>query len=182
MAWRWNGTTGIGGCAAAPSRWPSGSTRLSLDPQPLRGFQLLAQADRFYKWTGRPGALRVLLGLSRTRAQRWDDLVGGRHHRDRGQPDGASTVKTMAVLNWEQELRDDLGAFARLSWNDGRTQNWMYTEMDWAVSAGLSLDRPALGPGRGHGGRSPAMSAACRRAIGASSRPAGSASSPATAG
>ena len=44
----------------------------------------------------------------------------------------------MAVLNWEQELRDDLGAFARLSWNDGRTQNWMYTEMDWAVSAGLS--------------------------------------------
>ena len=37
------------------------------------------------------------------------------------------------------ELTDDLGFFARLSWNDGRTQNWMFTEMDRAVSAGLSL-------------------------------------------
>ena len=32
-----------------------------------------------------------------------------------------------------------LGVFARLSWNDGRTQNWMFTEMDRAASAGLSL-------------------------------------------
>ena len=45
----------------------------------------------------------------------------------------------MLALNWEQELTDDLGVFARLSWNDGRTQNWMFTEMDRAVSGGLSL-------------------------------------------
>ena len=88
----------------------------------------------------------------------------------------------MLVLNCEQELADDLGAFARLSWNDGRTQNWMYTEMDWAVSAGLSLGGAALGPGRRTRWGWPAMSAGCPEPTGASSKPAGSASSPATAG
>ncbi|MDO9707535.1 carbohydrate porin [Paracraurococcus lichenis] len=111
---------------------------LSLDPKPFRGFQLLAQADRFYQLGGRPGALRLLYGLSRTRAQRWDALVEGDIEATEVSPDNRSTVKHMLVLNGEQELREDLGAFARVSWNDGRTQNWMYTEMDWAASAGLS--------------------------------------------
>jgi high affinity Mn2+ porin len=48
-------------------------------------------------------------------------------------------MKHMLALNVEQALTDDLGVFARLSWNDGRTQNWMYTEMDRAISGGLSL-------------------------------------------
>ncbi|TDG30409.1 carbohydrate porin [Paracraurococcus ruber] len=111
---------------------------LSLDPKPFRGFQLLAQLDRFFEWGGRPGAVRLLYGLSRTRAQRWDDLVAGDITATEVSPDNRSTLKHMLVLNAEQELRDDLGAFARLSWNDGRAQNWMYTEMDWAASAGLS--------------------------------------------
>jgi high affinity Mn2+ porin len=136
LALEWdNGAWGLrGGAFQVAKRINS----LSLDPQPLRGFQLLAQADRFYDWSGRPGALRLLFGLSRTRAQHWDALVEGDITATEVSPDGASTTKTMAVLNWEQELRDDLGAFARASWNDGKTQNWMYTEMDWAISAGLS--------------------------------------------
>jgi high affinity Mn2+ porin len=111
---------------------------LSLDPKPFRGFQLLAQLDRFYEWGGRPGALRLLYGLSRTRAQRWAALVEGDIEATEVSPTDTSSIKHMLVLNWEQELREDLGAFARLSWNDGRTQNWMYTEMDRAISAGLS--------------------------------------------
>jgi high affinity Mn2+ porin len=111
---------------------------LSLDPKVFRSFQLLAQLDRFHALGGRPGALRLLYGYSRTRAQGWDALVEGDIEATEVAPNGATTVKQMLVLNWEQELRDDLGAFARLSWNNGRTQNWMYTEMDWAVSGGLS--------------------------------------------
>ena len=47
----------------------------------------------------------------------------------------------MLALNIEQDLTDDLGAFTRLFWNDGWTQNWMYTEMDRAVSAGRGESR-----------------------------------------
>ncbi len=48
-------------------------------------------------------------------------------------------LKPMLALNMEQALTEDLGAFLRLSWNDGRRQNWMCIEMDRAASAGLLL-------------------------------------------
>jgi high affinity Mn2+ porin len=47
--------------------------------------------------------------------------------------------KTGAGLNWEQALTDNLGAFARAGYNDGRTETWAFTEIDRAFSAGLSL-------------------------------------------
>jgi high affinity Mn2+ porin len=110
-----------------------------LDPQPLNGFQLLAQVDRFFTLGSRPGALRFLGGVSRTRSQSYAALLAGGIEATEISPRGRYATKYMAVLNGEQELADDLGAFARLSWNDGRTQQLMYTEMDWAGSAGLSL-------------------------------------------
>ena len=112
---------------------------LSLDPQPLRGFQLLAQIDHFHAIGGRPGALRLLGGLSRTRSQSYNELLAGDIEATRESPRGGYRRKHMAVLNAEQEIADDLGLFSRLSWNDGRSQQWMYTEMDWAFSAGMAL-------------------------------------------
>jgi len=43
------------------------------------------------------------------------------------------------VVNFEQELADELGAFTRVSWNNGRSESWGYTDVDSSVSAGLSL-------------------------------------------
>lgn len=122
-----------------------------LDAKVLQGRQLLFQLDRFW-WAGlRPGALRLLVGSSRTRAARYEDLT-------RAVLSGADAAvaerlrayrsKAMVALNAEQALTDTLGAFARLGWNDGRSQNFMFTEMDWSVSGGLSLN--GLGWGR-HG-------------------------------
>lgn len=42
-------------------------------------------------------------------------------------------------IDWEQRLGQDLGVFARLGWNDGQTQTWMYTAVDEEASLGLSL-------------------------------------------
>jgi high affinity Mn2+ porin len=41
-------------------------------------------------------------------------------------------------LNLEQELSDDVGAFARLGWNDGHTETWAFTEIDSTASFGLT--------------------------------------------
>ncbi|MCO6417886.1 carbohydrate porin [Siccirubricoccus sp. KC 17139] len=112
---------------------------LFLDPAITRAYQVIGQLDRFWEGGGRPGAIRLLYGLSRTRQSRWGELP----------PDGAAPfainpqgyrLKHMLAANLEQEVADGVGVFARLSWNDGRTQNWMFTEMDRAVSAGLSFD------------------------------------------
>jgi high affinity Mn2+ porin len=43
------------------------------------------------------------------------------------------------VVNQEQALMDDLGGFARLSWNNGRCEDWGNTDMDRSLAAGLSM-------------------------------------------
>jgi len=42
-------------------------------------------------------------------------------------------------LGWEQALNADLGLFARLGWNDGQTQTWMFVAVDENASLGMSL-------------------------------------------
>ncbi|MGZ3771320.1 MAG: carbohydrate porin [Bdellovibrio sp.] len=41
-------------------------------------------------------------------------------------------------LGIEQRLTADLGFFSRLSWNDGKTETWAFTEIDQSITAGLS--------------------------------------------
>ncbi len=120
---------------------------LSLDPQPARGHQLILQLDRFWQLGGRDGAVRLIGGYSRTRSSSYDGLIAGDIEATMIQPQGRYASKRMAVLNLEQEIAEHVGVFARLSWNDGRTQQWMYSEMDRAASAGLVLDGALWGRG-----------------------------------
>jgi high affinity Mn2+ porin len=131
-----DGTWGLRAGAFQVSRRVNG---LFLDPAPTRAYQLLGEVDRYTRIGGRPGAVRVILGLSRTRQSSWGELLDVDNPVSFELNPRGYRTKQMAALNLEQEIIDDLGAFARLSWNDGRTQNWMFTEMDRAVSGGLSL-------------------------------------------
>ena len=130
-----NGTWALRGGAVQVARRVNS---LSLDPQPFRGYQLLGQIDHFHTLAGRPGAIRLIGGYSRTRSQSWRELLAD-PDSTRENPRGGYRPKLMFALNMEQEIASELGVFARLSWNDGRNQQWMYTQMDWAISAGLSL-------------------------------------------
>ncbi len=114
---------------------------LSLDPKLLQAWQALGEVDRFYSLGGQPGALRLILGASRTRSSSWEALTAALPLGT--EAPRAYRTKAMLALNWEQALTGQLGAFARLGWNDGRRQNWMFTEMDWSASAGLVLDGEA---------------------------------------
>jgi len=42
-------------------------------------------------------------------------------------------------LSWDQQLTQDLGAFARLSWDDGRTESFDFTEVDRSLAVGVAL-------------------------------------------
>jgi high affinity Mn2+ porin len=48
-------------------------------------------------------------------------------------------IKYGFILNWQQQVNDELGVFARTGWNDGRTETWAYTEADVTGSIGLLL-------------------------------------------
>jgi len=39
----------------------------------------------------------------------------------------------------EQEITNDISAFARIGWNDGKYVTWAFTEIDQTAHAGLSI-------------------------------------------
>ncbi len=42
-------------------------------------------------------------------------------------------------VNLEQKIAADAGVFARLGWNDGKTESWAFTEIDRTASGGVSV-------------------------------------------
>lgn len=118
---------------------------LALDPTPLRGWQMLGQVDRFWEIAGHPGALRVLYGASRTNSARHRDMIATGFDEAAYETIRNYRVKHNLVVNWEQEITTNLGMFGRISWNDGRSQSWMYTQMDRAVSIGAVARGEAWG-------------------------------------
>lgn len=114
---------------------------LSLDTNIGQAWQWLTQVERSWEIGRRPGTLRLLGGLSRTRSATWNRLteavIAGEENTE---PLRAYRTKSLLALNLEQEIDDTFGVFARLGWNDGRAQNWMFTEMDWSASAGVAVN------------------------------------------
>lgn len=121
---------------------------LALDQQVFKGFQSLFELDRFWWLGNHPGAARLILGASSTKAARWDQMASAvEAGQDPSNFSGRRHVRPMLAFNAEQELTATLGAFLRLGWGEGTRRNWMYTEQDWSASAGLALnglgwDRP----------------------------------------
>lgn len=48
-------------------------------------------------------------------------------------------IKYGYYVNLQQELNQDIGAFARWSWNDGQTEIMSFTDIDQSLSGGLSI-------------------------------------------
>lgn len=44
------------------------------------------------------------------------------------------------TLNAEKKFNDYLGGFIRAGWNNGKTESWVFTEIDQTLSLGLSAD------------------------------------------
>jgi high affinity Mn2+ porin len=112
-----------------------------LDDRVLDGWQILGELEQRFTLWDRPGRVRELAMVDRTRAIRYgafpglapvqadDPLPGFRRYR----------MNYGFALNVEQELTDDLGIFGRLSWNPGDVQQVMFTEVDRSASLGVSL-------------------------------------------
>ncbi len=88
---------------------------------------------------GRPGTIRLLSFLETTHMGNYDQSIA----LDPTAPDITATGKYGNVkygfgINLEEELTDNMGFFARASWNDGNTETWAFTEVDQSISFGLS--------------------------------------------
>jgi high affinity Mn2+ porin len=120
------------------SRVPN-TTELERD---FNQFEGVAEAEGRHTILGRPGKIKLLGFVNRGRMGGYGDAV--RLAQATGtQPDMALVrhyaSRSGGALNIEQEVSDELGAFARLSLNDGSKEAYEFTEINRSVALGLSL-------------------------------------------
>jgi high affinity Mn2+ porin len=110
----------------------------------FREFQWLAELERRHELMGKPGKLLVTLFDTRGRMALLDQAVSVAQAT--GEDINAVLVdvrryrsRVGASLDLEQQLSSDLGMFARAGKAAGNVETYEFTDIDRALSAGLSL-------------------------------------------
>src|SRR3569832_281445 len=120
------------------SRVPN-STELETD---FSQFEIVGEGEARTMWFGHPGKIKLLGFVNRGRMGDYLDAVAGGRAAGAG-PDTALVRQYASrpggVVNLEQQVTDDLGAFARLSFNDGSKEAYEFTEINRSAALGLSL-------------------------------------------
>jgi high affinity Mn2+ porin len=112
---------------------------IRLDWNLAHAWSSVAEVERRYSFKGHSGAIRLLAYDTRAHMGSYQDTID--------QPNlGENIVLTSAYrykygfgINLEQEIRTEIGVFARLGWNDGKNQTYEFTDVDRTGTAGLSL-------------------------------------------
>ncbi|HVM89659.1 MAG TPA: carbohydrate porin [Puia sp.] len=107
-----------------------------------------AELEKKISIHNRTGIVRVLFSYTASRAPSYQQGLDALKNNDttllqvisgdaKGKNYGGS--KTGIGINVEQEITDNLSAFARLGWNDGKHVSWAFTEIDQTAHIGISL-------------------------------------------
>ena len=109
---------------------------LELDLRKARG--VVAEGEARYQVGELPGAARALLFRNTADMGSYEEALaesptnpGVTNTRAQGR------TKTGFAASANQDLGQGLAAFLRLSYNDGRTESWAFTEIDRSVAGGL---------------------------------------------
>jgi high affinity Mn2+ porin len=98
---------------------------------------MVGELDRYYTVKKRPGAIRLLAYINRAHMGSYTAALSVPGH------DLTETYRYRINygfgINWEQAVSDDLGLFSRLGWNRGSNEAWMFTDINYTASLGLSL-------------------------------------------
>jgi high affinity Mn2+ porin len=118
---------------------PTEANGATLDPHLAKAWGQVLQFDRTYTLDGHDGTIRPFVFWNRADMGNYSDAVA--------EPSAdVDITKTRTYrskvgfgLSWDQELTSDLGVFARLSWDDGRTESFAFTEIDQSAALGVSM-------------------------------------------
>jgi carbohydrate-selective porin OprB len=122
---------------------PREPNQLTLDPAIFKHYGDQIEVERAHTLADRPGRLRLLAFRSRAVMSRYQDAID-LATQTAGAPDLNAVRFTEQIkygfgINLEQNLSDSAGIFARVSWADGATETYAFTEIDRSVSGGLLL-------------------------------------------
>jgi high affinity Mn2+ porin len=105
-------------------------------------FEIVAEAEERHSWWGEAGKLKLLGFVDRGRMGDYNDAV--EFGIATNSTPSTALVRNYASrpgasINFEQQVVDNLGIFARASLNDGSKEAYEFTEINRSLSVGLSL-------------------------------------------
>ena len=101
------------------------------------------EGEVHYRPRGREGAIRLLSFLNHADAGSYAAAL--RLADQNGTTPDVTATRRIGTLkygfgvNLEQELTKSIEVFARLGWNDGKTESWAFTAIDRLASGGVSV-------------------------------------------
>jgi len=119
-----------------------------LEPRFWKRFGATAELETRHTLWEQPGTVRYLVFANRAHMgnlQQAADIAVAT-----GTPADIAAVrndrwKVGFAVNLEQAVTPELGIFGRLSWNDGQTEAWAFTDIDRTITAGVSLKGASWG-------------------------------------
>ncbi len=119
-------------------KWPPQSP--SEDGPFLRTWGMVTEFERRYSVHAHPGAIRLLAYLNKADMGSYQEAVD-----NPARPADINATRQYRFtygfgVNFEQEIVRDIGFFSRLGWNNGQNEAWMFTDVDYAASLGLSIN------------------------------------------
>jgi high affinity Mn2+ porin len=103
-----------------------------------------AELELRYKAWNRPGVARLGGWMHETFAGNYNSALYLITNTGLDASDAIAQVRRVQpmfgyYINLQQELADDIGAFARWSWNDGQSELSAFTDINASISGGLSI-------------------------------------------
>ncbi len=118
---------------------PRESNGVAQDSHYLQAWGMVSEAEHRHTLNDHPGAVRLLAYLNQAHMGSYqatldnpalgEDITLTREYRH----------KFGFGVNIEQEVMKNVGVFARAGWSDGKNEAWAFTDVDRAVTAGLSV-------------------------------------------
>ena len=116
---------------------PKESNGTALDQHFLEAWGMVTELERRYTLYDHPGTIRFLAYLNHADMGSYSDALS---------VPGANIIETRAYrfkygfgLNWEQEIVKNIGVFSRVGWSDGHTEAWVFSDVDYTATAGISI-------------------------------------------
>lgn len=118
---------------------PQSVNGVGTDQHLLEAWGMVSEFEYRYAIDGHPGAVRPLVFLNRAQMGDYAEAVDSPTRPAVFPTSSSYRYKYGVGLNWEQEVAKDVGVFSRLGWSNGETQSWMFSDVDYAASLGLSV-------------------------------------------
>jgi high affinity Mn2+ porin len=118
---------------------PRVNNGLATDGHYLKAFQLVGELEGRYQLFGHPGRVRLTGWLLHQHLADFSSFLRDQSVLINGLRE-PYRIGYGVVLGFEQEVAKDVGIFGRLSYRDPRLEAYMFTDIDRALSLGISLN------------------------------------------